>query len=280
MPDSATLAVLRDLASLTVISLFLGILFYSGLRGLRPTSGWLHSGKVICDVYSTPDLYLSVVLGSIMLVGLIEGGTPPEQSPTVSFPELLFNVVFMLLMCAGLLTYLVLAKKRSPTELFGLQTLSFFSVIGRALAYIVPLYIFVSVLAALVSQWALNDIWPANGPQESVRAFQEASGLGVKVLMIIAAVIVAPIVEETVFRGFIYAVIKRYTDGYFAAITSSLIFAIVHLHVGSVVPLFCLALGLCLAYERTGSLLVPMWMHAFFNGTSMTLLVFGADLPD
>lgn len=280
MPDSATLAVLRDLASLTVISLFLGILFYSGLRVIRPTSGWVQSGKVICSVYSTPDLYLSVVLGSIMLVGLIEDGSTPQHSPAVGFSELLFNVVFMLLMCAGLLTYLAVVKKQSPAELFGLQTLRFFSVIGRALAYIIPLYIFVSILAAVVSQFALNEIWPTNGPQESVRAFQEANSMGIKLLMIIAAVIVAPIVEETVFRGFIYAVIKRYTDGYFAAITSSLIFAIVHLHVGSIVPLFCLALGLCLAYERTGSLLVPMWMHAFFNGTSMTLLIFGTDLPD
>ena len=280
MPDSATLAVLRDLASLTVISLFIGILLYSILRIVRPQAEWASSGKVISSVYSTPDLYLAVVLGSLFLFSLIGNDSESEPSPALGFSELLFNVIFLLLVCAGLLTYLAIVKKLSPAELFGLRSLPFLGTVGRALAYILPLYLFVAVLAALVSQWALNDIWPANGPQESVRAFQETDSIGIKLLMIIAAVIVAPIVEETVFRGFIYAVIKRYTDGYFAAITSSLIFAIVHLHVGSVVPLFCLALGLCLAYERTGSLLVPMWMHALFNGTSMTLLIFGTDLPD
>ena len=93
-------------------------------------------------------------------------------------------------------------------------------------------------------------------------------------MLIIAAVIVAPIVEETVFRGFIYGVIKRFTDSWFAAFCSALLFAVVHFHIGSLIPLTVLALVLCAAYERTGSLVVPMMMHGLFNGTSIALMIF------
>jgi len=37
--------------------------------------------------------------------------------------------------------------------------------------------------------------------------------------------------------------------------------------------LFVLALGFVGAYERTGSLLVPMLMHALFNAISLVALV-------
>lgn len=280
MPDSATLAVLRDLTSLTVISLCIGVVLFSILRAVRPAGAWAPGGRVIAHVFATPDLYLAVLLCALLLSGLAGDGGGTETETMADFSMLLVNVLFMLSLCAALLTYLAVVKKISPAEIFGLRLLTVRDAFKKALLYIIPLYIFVAVLAAVISQWALDGIWPSNGPQETVEAFQKADGMGLKVLMGIAAVIVAPIVEETVFRGFVYGVIKRYTDGFFAAIVSALLFAIVHLHVGSVVPLFMLALGLCLAYERTGSLLVPMWMHAIFNGTSTALILLGTDLPE
>jgi membrane protease YdiL (CAAX protease family) len=54
----------------------------------------------------------------------------------------------------------------------------------------------------------------------------------------------------------------------------SLLFALVHHHVGSLVPLFVLALGLTTAYEATGCLLVPVFMHAIFNGLNILELIF------
>jgi len=70
-------------------------------------------------------------------------------------------------------------------------------------------------------------------------------------------------------------VLKRYTDGPFAAIISGLFFAIMHSHVGSLVPLWVLAVILCGAYEITGCLLVPMLLHALFNSTSISVMLFG-----
>lgn len=92
--------------------------------------------------------------------------------------------------------------------------------------------------------------------------------------MIIAAAVIAPLVEELFFRGFIYGVMKRYTDGLFAALCSSILFAVVHMHVGTLLPLALLALIFCALYERTGSLLVPMLLHAAFNSVSLVVMLF------
>lgn len=107
-----------------------------------------------------------------------------------------------------------------------------------------------------------------------MRAFQESGSLGFKFLVIIAAVVIAPLAEETLFRGFVYGVLKRYTDAPFAALASSLMFAVIHMHVGSLLPLCMLAVLFCLAYEITGCLLAPMLLHAIFNAVSILGMVF------
>ena len=86
--------------------------------------------------------------------------------------------------------------------------------------------------------------------------------------------VLGPLAEETLFRGFVYGVLKRYTDAPFAALASSLMFAIIHLHVGSLLPLCVLAMLFCIAYEITGCLLVPMLLHMIFNATSIVMMLF------
>ena len=99
----------------------------------------------------------------------------------------------------------------------------------------------------------------------------------VKMLMSVTAVVVAPLTEELIFRGFLFAVFKRYTDTYFAGLVSAVLFAAVHAHVGTFLPLFALGLVFVAAYEVTGCLLVTMFMHALFNGAQVVLMLFGVE---
>lgn len=277
MPDSASLAVLRDIASLTVAAIALGFVAYGWLRLRNPADDWNQRGLVPAGSYSLADIYVAGLIGMTLLWGL-DGAPDGGKNSGPSLSVVLINVVFMLSLCAVLLLYLVVLRGLSPAELFGLRRCSFFKAAGTALLAIIPLYVLVSIVAAVVTWWA-KDIWPDLQPQEAVKALKTAGSLPLKALMGVAAVVVAPLVEETVFRGFIYGVLKRYTDGWFAALCSASLFAIVHMHIGTFVPLFVLALGLCAAYERTGSLLVPMWMHAIFNGVSTALLLLLPDGP-
>jgi membrane protease YdiL (CAAX protease family) len=92
-------------------------------------------------------------------------------------------------------------------------------------------------------------------------------------LLVVFAVVVAPVFEEFMFRGFAYPAFKqRFGTGRGLAIVS-LAFAVSHLHAPSFVPLFVLAIGLGLAYEWTGSLLAPITMHALFNSIMVLHLI-------
>ena len=278
MPDSTTLAILRDAVSFAVMAVALGMLVYGIRRIAMRGDGESEGGLVIARHYSLPDIYVGAMILMIMLWGIDGQTATPKPAEAPSVQVIVASMVSMLTICVLLLLYVAALRGLNPAELFGLRRLSFVRAAGVAIISIVPLYVMVAIIAGLVAAMA-KDVLPDLQPQETVKAFKSAEGLPVKVMMGIAAVIVAPLVEETVFRGFIYGVLKRYTDGWFAALCSSLLFAIVHMHLGSLVPLFVLALGLCAAYERTGSLLVPMWMHALFNGVSTTLLLLFPDGP-
>lgn len=279
MPDSTSLAILRDFAAFAVFAVALGMIVYGFLRFRnQPPLPDMESGAVVARHFSVPDVYVASLIMMLMLWGLNAQGDASSPPPAPSLNVILANIIFMLGLCVALLMYLAIMRGLNPAELFGLQRLSAGRAFIAALARILPLYFIVSIIAAAVVAWA-KDLLPDLEPQEAVKAFKSAQSAPVRAMMGIAAVVVAPLVEETVFRGFIYGVLKRYTDGWFAALCSSLLFAIVHMHLGSLVPLFVLALGLCAAYERTGSLLVPMWMHALFNGVSTTFLLLFPDGP-
>ena len=90
--------------------------------------------------------------------------------------------------------------------------------------------------------------------------------------ILFAGVILAPVCEEFLFRGFFYAVGKRYLGPLASGFACALLFAVFHLSVTAFAGLFVLAVCLTLAYELTGSLLVPIGMHALFNFTCLCVV--------
>ena len=126
-------------------------------------------------------------------------------------------------------------------------------------------------LADLLAQRVLGT---PSSKQGIVEFFNDSQTLQQRVLIIVLAVAVAPIVEEFVFRFFLYGVVKRYFGRFAGLVTNSVLFAAVHAHVPSAAPLFVLGSCFTLAYEWSGSILVSMTMHALFNGLTLTALAF------
>lgn|GEM_PF-757827 len=96
----------------------------------------------------------------------------------------------------------------------------------------------------------------------------------------LVAVVIAPIVEETLYRGCLQSAFLRLTSRPRASIVfSSAVFTLAHVGVGpwyGLVPIFVLSLGLGLAFERTRSLAVPIAMHVVFNAANVALALLGA----
>ncbi len=79
--------------------------------------------------------------------------------------------------------------------------------------------------------------------------------------------IVAPVVEEIIFRGFVYAGLRGTMKVFSAAVLSALIFASAHVTapVGGLAVIGLFGVVLAYLYERTGSLLPSMITHSMYN---------------
>jgi membrane protease YdiL (CAAX protease family) len=113
-------------------------------------------------------------------------------------------------------------------------------------------------------------------PQEQmpVHALRVSLSWGGRLTMGAAAVLLAPVAEEVMFRGILYPVIKQFGGPQLALWAASLLFAAVHLNLATFVPLAFLAVVLTLLYEHTGNLLAPIMAHVLFNALNFaTLLV-------
>jgi hypothetical protein len=109
--------------------------------------------------------------------------------------------------------------------------------------------------------------------QDVTSAIADETSLPMQVYFAFLAVALAPLFEEILFRGIALPVLaQRYGAGR-AVIAVSVVFALVHGHVPSLVPLFLLSAALCLAYIYTESIITSMVMHSAFNAMTVTILL-------
>ena len=86
-------------------------------------------------------------------------------------------------------------------------------------------------------------------------------------------VVLPPIVEEIIFRGFMFSGLRKKLPFAISAIITSALFAIGHLQFGNEAPLlwvaaidtFILSAVMCYVRERTGSIIPTILMHALKN---------------
>ena len=109
--------------------------------------------------------------------------------------------------------------------------------------------------------------------QDAVLLIQETDNPLTFFGMIFLAVVIAPIVEENVFRAGVYRFFKGKTSISFALLISGMIFGIIHGNLLSLPGLVTVGICLGIAYELSGSLRVAIFFHAFFNLNSIILFL-------
>jgi len=111
--------------------------------------------------------------------------------------------------------------------------------------------------------------------QESVQKLAETQSLTEVFNIACYALVVAPVLEEFLFRGILFRAMKRSFGVGPALVISSILFGLVHQNVLSFVPLTFLGIILSLSYERTGDLRTCIFIHAFFNGFMVFSILVG-----
>ncbi|MGA3171893.1 MAG: type II CAAX endopeptidase family protein, partial [Chthoniobacteraceae bacterium] len=218
-------------------------------------------GKVSYRQFERRDLILCAMFLAWFGMNVASGFNGPERAVTAK------GIMEGALLYAGIVVFIggfLAVRGINPLRQFGILQRNAFLCIALAGGLLVCAYPLVLV-AERLTEVALN----GNGrPQNIVQYFlnvSESSDQRAMYLTIFMAVVVAPCAEETIFRGYIYGVLKRYAGPAVATLVSAGLFAAMHLSLSSLPGLFVLALCFTLAYEATGSLLVNILMHALFN---------------
>lgn len=77
--------------------------------------------------------------------------------------------------------------------------------------------------------------------------------------------IVGPILEEIVFRKILFGSLRNKIGFWFAAIISSLVFAVMHQDLRNLLVYVLIGIFLCFTYQMTRRITVNMFMHATMN---------------
>jgi membrane protease YdiL (CAAX protease family) len=133
---------------------------------------------------------------------------------------------------------------------------------NRAFFWTIPLALVVVYTATVV-----HDLVVHPQQQQIISEFPR-NGAGVA-LFVLVAVIMAPLFEEIVFRGFLFRGFANSWGWVWGAVVSSVIFGIAHLQLDVFVPLAVLGFALAWVYRRTGSLWTCIAMHAVFNALAV-----------
>jgi|TARA_R110000824_G_scaffold399963_1_gene606457 membrane protease YdiL (CAAX protease family) len=141
------------------------------------------------------------------------------------------------------------------------------------------LSVLVSAAAAAGATLLLNfliDYFPTKIPEglESVNELLSTGGGVVLTSFIFAVVIVAPVVEEILFRGILWRAIEKMTSTNVAWAVTSVLFAAAHADIIHIIAVF--PLGVLFGYlrKRTNNIWAPMIAHATNNLLASLTLIF------
>jgi hypothetical protein len=111
------------------------------------------------------------------------------------------------------------------------------------------------------------------GVDPTQEALSQATGVpGLFPLVFLSGIIIAPIAEEIVFRGYFY---KAFSDRFkpsYAIVLSAALFSVLHFELLAAAQLFVIGIILAYVYEKTGNLMAPITLHVLNNAVAFLLV--------
>lgn len=186
--------------------------------------------------------------------------------------QFVFVLVAELAIVAFVLGFIRL--RRASVKAIGFLRRPRFSDAGWAFVTFGVYFLTVAAVTALVSALFHIDL---NQKQEL--GFDNVSGTNHLMLTFISLVILPPLVEEFLFRGFLFTGLRAKMTFWWSTVITSMLFASLHLAqgAGSIlwvagIDTFLLSLFLCYLREKTGNLWTGIFLHALKNAVAFTYL--------
>ncbi|MEM9280742.1 MAG: type II CAAX endopeptidase family protein [Verrucomicrobiota bacterium] len=274
MDELAAMQVLLDVELILLIGLALGVLIsalWRRLRGALPTAGDYDHYDLLLMLFPAL-LFLLNPIGQLLIAQSSDTEVAAE-STSGGLQGILFNLAYFTFV--GVMTFGILEwiRGKRVVELFGLRRLSLpVIVVTSIIAGVVSVLICVGLVGGF-SNSLVEEVFDRLQAQEPVRNLQKADSHLYLGLSILNACVAAAVVEELLFRGYMYGAIKNATNSIFAIFVVGGLFAVVHGNLPAMLPLWVFSILLCLAYEWSRCLWVPIGMHVFFNATNIVLMM-------
>lgn len=182
-----------------------------------------------------------------------------ELTSRLKSDGLLLSVATMLrvVCCVALISLFIVARRRlSVREYLGLVPVG-----GRTMFFwLAVVLIFAACSDALTFALGREIV-----PEFMLEVWHTAGWLP---LLWLAVIVGAPVAEEIVFRGFLFVGLQQFRHGNIVAVlVTSALWASIHLQYDlyQITSIFFIGIMLAIARIRTGSLWVPLAMHALMN---------------
>ncbi len=267
----------------------IALLFILGLYGLvrffaahtrTPGSEALVNWTPQEAVGITVAVYFISQLVAGLAIGIYGGarGYGDERLASELDSSALYQFIFILLVEAitiGLL-YVFMKRRRTPWVAIGWVKPRW-----RDIPYAVGGFVAYFGLYALVVFNLLTALFPQVDTEQSQELGFDTTAVGPELLFIfVSLVILPPLVEEILVRGFMFTGLRTRMPVIVAALVASLVFAAAHLQWGSGKPLlwtaaadtFVLSMVLIWLRHKTGSLWPGIIVHFMKNGIAFTVL--------
>ncbi len=224
------------------------------------------TGTVLCFFmplcYFLASLFLSVYSKSSTLNG--------EELTTAFidssfFPAYTLAVSLIPILCCTVLLFVFYRRRFSIMMIKPAVSLKSFILITCAGLISIPLCSAVSEITVKTMQRADLGVSTTDAP----------NGAFATLIFILAHVIIAPILEELLFRGLILERLRRYGD-VFSVLTSAMMFSLLHSSLQSFPSAFVSGIIFGLIAIWTGSFLAPTIIHALNNALSVLLILISA----
>jgi membrane protease YdiL (CAAX protease family) len=143
-------------------------------------------------------------------------------------------------------------------------------------------YACIGILISSLLDVAITQLLGLKSNQVAARLAAHLQGLDLIMFAVLAAVI-APLVEETLFRGYVFNALRsafrrtKFAGGKkadpSATLLSAALFAGMHMEPSAFIQLFVFGILLAEVYRRSGTIASPMLMHAINNSVAVSMLL-------
>lgn len=187
------------------------------------------------------------------------------ESPLANFLYVLLSQLLTL----SALAWFIAHRKASFKKIMGLRRFKLSDIAYAIVGTVVYFLLFIVVLVVV------QQILPINTDQKQALGFEQGiSGSGL-ILAFISLVVLPPIAEELIFRGFFFGTLRGYKVGVvWSILWTSIFFGVLHLFGAAdnnllwiaALDTFVLSLVLCYVREKTGGIWASILIHALKNG--------------